>query len=30
MIEESDEQTYYDLTYAFTTYNRIAEDPVEE
>ena len=30
LLEESDEQTYYDLTYAFTTYNRIAEDPVEE
>lgn len=30
LTEESDEQTYYDLTYAFTTYNRIAEDPVEE
>ena len=30
LLEESDEQTCYDLTYAFTTYNRIAEDPVEE
>lgn len=30
LTEESDEQTYYDLTYHFTTYNRIAEDPAEE
>ena len=30
LLEESDEQTYYDLTYAFTTYNRIAEDSLEE